>query len=242
MPTSLLKPALLFSLMLGIICCSKTQDRYCIVGYIENATDEDTVTILRFTADAVFEELARSTVCNSQFRMQGVVESPELLYFRHKTSKGYNHSTFFIEEGVIEIVADTAGCHVTGTPLNDAKNLVEDSITSCITRLSEIEREYYSTTPDAARLAHLGCCGLGLQETLVAYLHNVVKENIHNPLGLYLLYVYNPIFTTRELIALTKEIPAAIIEGGNVPFYIALVRAIEERIQATINKKADSLN
>ena len=215
--------------MLCIICCSKPQERYCIVGYIENATDEDTVTILRFTADAVFDELARSTVCNSQFRMQGVVESTEPLYFRYKTSKGYCHSIFFIEEGVIEVVADTAGCRVTGTQLNDAKNSVEDSITYHIAKLGEIEELYYSTTPDAVQLAHLGCCGLDLQETLVAYLHNVVKENIHNPLGLYLLYVYNPIFSTRELVALTEEIPPAIIKGGNLPFYIALVRAIEER-------------
>jgi hypothetical protein len=60
-------------------------------------------------------------------------------------------------------------------------------------------------------------------------LHTAVKENIHNPVGLYLLVVYNRLFATEELNTLIKQIPDSIILGSNIPFYTTLTAILEER-------------
>ena len=223
------KSVLLFLLLLCFFSCNRPHDTFSIRGYIENATEGDTIGIASFTGDTVLVDVAHCTVKGKRFSLQGIVEHPTPLYLRYKVQDGYRHCMLFMEKGDIGIFIDTAGCRITGTPLNDLRNSIEDSITSYLAKLSEIEKLYYTTELNAGQLACLSACGLNLQERLVAYLHTAVKENIHNPLGLHLLVAYSPLFTMQELETLMEQIPDSIIVGGNIPFHTTLTAILEER-------------
>lgn len=223
------KPILQFLLLICLSSCGKVDKTFSIHGHIENATEGDTIGIASFTGDTVLVEVAHCTVKGKRFSLQGIVEHPTPLYLRYKEQNCYHYHMFFIEKGDIGISIDTTGCRVTGTPLNDLRNSIEDSITSYLAKLSEIEKLYYTTELNAGQLARLSACGLNLQERLVSYLHTVVKENIHNPVGLYLLVVYNRLFATEELNTLIKQIPDSIIFGSNIPFHTTLTAILEER-------------
>ena len=223
------KSVLLFLLLLCFFSCNRPHDTFRIHGHIENATEVDTIGIASITGDTVLVDVAHCTVKGKRFSLKGIVEHPTPLYLRYKEQNCYHYHMFFIEKGYIGISIDTTGCRVTGTPLNDLRNSIEDSITSYLAKLSEIERLYYSAELNAGQLARLSACGLNLQERLVAYLHTSVKENIHNPVGLYLLVVYNRLFATEELNTLIKQIPDSIIFGSNIPFYTTLTAILEER-------------
>ena len=223
------KSVLLFLLLLCFFSCNRPHDTFSIRGYIENVAVGDTICIARFTGAPVLEDVAHCTVKEGQFGLRGIVEHPAPLYLRYKMQDGYRHCMLFMEKGDIGISIDTTGCRVTGTPLNDLRNSIEDSITSYLAKLSEIEKLYYITELNAGQLARLSACGLNLQERLVSYLHTAVKENIHNPVGLYLLVVYNRLFATEELNTLIKQIPDSIIFGSNIPFHTTLTAILEER-------------
>ena len=223
------KPILQFLLLICLFSCGKMDKTFSIHGHIENASDGDTIGIASFTGDTVLVEVAHCTVKRKRFSLQGIVEHPTPLYLRYKEQNCYHYHMFFMEKGDIGIFIDTTGCRVTGTPLNDLRNSIEDSITSYLAKLSEIEKLYYTTELNAGQLARLSACGLNLQERLVSYLHTVVKENIHNPVGLYLLVVYNRLFATEELNTLIKQIPDSIIFGSNIPFHTTLTAILEER-------------
>lgn len=223
------KPILQFLLLLCLSSCGKVDKTFSIHGNIENASDGDTIGIASFTGDTVLVEVAHCTVKRKRFSLQGIVEHPTPLYLRYKEQNSYHYHMFFMEKGDIGISIDTTGCLVTGTPLNDLRNSIEDSITSYLAKLGEIEKLYYTTELNAGQLTRLSACGLNLQERLVSYLHTAVKENIHNPVGLYLLVVYNRLFATEELNTLIKQIPDSIIFGSNIPFHTTLTAILEER-------------
>ena len=226
------KPILLLSLFLFLTCCDSQENRFCIDGCVKNMPDGDTVTLVRITGATASEEIDHAIIKEGYFHMHGIVGHSEPLYLRYNIAQEHVYSLFFIENGDINVLIDTAGCKIWGTPLNDLRNSIEDSITFHIARLAEIEKLYYSTELDSGQLVRLGVCGLGFQEQLVTYLHGVIKENIHNPLGLYLLAVHTPLFSTRELSNLKGEIQDVIIDSGNVPFYDAVMATVKERTQA----------
>ena len=223
------KSVLLFLLLLCFFSCNRPHDTFSIRGYIENAAVGDTICIARFTGAPVLEDVAHCTVKEGRFGLRGIVEHPAPLYLRYKVQDGYRHCMLFMEKGDIGISIDTTGCRIAGTPLNDLRNSIEDSITSYLAKLSEIEKLYYTTELNAGQLARLSAYGLNLQERLVSYLHTAVKENIHNPVGLYLLVVYNRLFATEELNTLIKQIPDSIIFDSNIPFHTTLTAILEER-------------
>ena len=112
--------------------------------------------------------------------------------------------------------------------MNDLKNGIEDTTKSYISQLEEIEELYYSKELNEKELIRLGVCGLELQEKYINYLRSVIEKNIRNPLGLYLLSVYNSLFSAEEFCSLFERIPHDIVNGGNRPFYAAAALIAKE--------------
>ena len=223
------KPALLLSLFFCLLSCNKPKETFHIDGYIDGATDGDSLIIARTTDCVIPEELAHCVVMNNRFRIEGNVEYVEPAYLYSNTTGGRDCTLFFIEKGEMALFADSAGCRVTGTPLNNLYSSIKDTIELYVAWLEEIEQHYYSNEPDELQLAYLSAQGLTLQERLVNYLRNVTRENIHTPLGLYLLVVYNELFTTVELREQCELVPPSIVNSSNIPFYKTLTTIIEER-------------
>lgn len=222
------KYTLLFSLVLYLISCSKRQDIFCLDGYIANANDGDTVIVARLSDDVGLEELARCVVEGGEFHIRGNIDCCEPVYLRYNTAKSNVYPMFFIEEGRMKVSIDSSGCRISGTPMNDLNNGIEDTTKSYISQLEEIEELYYSKELNEKELIRLGVCGLELQEKYINYLRSVIEKNIRNPLGLYLLSVYNSLFSAEEFCSLFERIPHDIVNGGNRPFYAAAALIAKE--------------
>ena len=219
-PTTMSNPALLFFLSLSLASCCNRQGTFHLDGYIANANDGDTVIVARLSDDVGLEELARCIVESGKFHTQGNIGCCEPAYLHYNTTMSNGCRFFFIEEGRMKATIDSSGCRVSGTPMNDLNNGIEDTTKSYISQLEEIEELYYSKELDEKELIRLGVCGLELQEKYINYLRGVIEENIRTPLGLYLLAVYNPFFSAEEFCSLFERIPHDMVNGGNKPFYV----------------------
>jgi hypothetical protein len=135
----------------------------------------------------------------------------------------------FLEKGKINVVIDSTQCIVTGTPLNDMSNEVDDSVKKYIDRLEVLEEQFYSAMLNDDELAMLGAEGFNLQEELVYYLRKIIEENIGNLFGLYMLVVYNDFFTSEELDELIARIPPSSINRKNNPLYDIIIGVAQER-------------
>ena len=226
--TAMSNPALLFFLSLSLASCCNRQGTFHLDGYIADANNGDTIIIARQYDGGGFEELARCIVEGGEFHIRGNIDCCEPVYLRYNTAKSNVYPMFFIEEGRMKVSIDSSGCRVSGTPMNDLNNGIEDTTKSYISQLEEIEGLYYSKELNEKELIRLGLCGLELQEKYISYLRGVIEENIHTPLGLYLLSVYNSLFSAEEFCSLFERIPHDIVNGGNRPFYAAAALIAKE--------------
>ena len=193
------KSPIFFLLTIYLLLCCDSPDVYHICGYTDCADDKDTVSIFYLNNDDSREFLSQAIVTDGKFHFEGTVNGDRIANI-HISSHGKELcSTFFIEKGNIELHIGDSSCKATGTPLNEMYTIILDSIAYYIDCLEGIEDLYYSGVMDCELLAQLGAMGIGMQEKLVDFLRMRIKENIGNPLGLYLLVVYNRFFSTEEL-------------------------------------------
>ena len=217
-------------LLIGFILlsCSARKERYRIAGSIDGY--EGNNIILACSPDGVsLKEISRSPVSNGKFAFDGDIGNSGIAYICYNGNGHEACTMFFLEKGETDIRIDSMGCRVTGTPLNNLSNTIDDSIRSYIGRLENIEEQYYSDTLSDDELERLGTVGFNLQEGLVGYLRGVIKENIGNLLGLYMLVVYNDFYTPKELSELIAQIPPSSIDPGNNPLYDIIIGIAQER-------------
>ena len=213
--------------LLFCLSCHDTTGTYSIDGSARSVADGEIITIT--TIGDSLPSLIQCRVKDGKFHIDGITDCGKVAYVGFKDAEENAGSLFFIEKGEIEIYFDTATCHVTGTPLNERYSIIEDSIGYYVTELEKIETQYYSIDGNNDELVRISVKGLQLQEKLVNYLHTAVKENVHNAIGLYLLVVYNQLFTAGELCYLMKQVPSSVIVGSNTSFYTTLTSILEER-------------
>ena len=212
-----------------LLSCSERKEKYNIVGYIDNCNNGDSIQLAYSPNGVTLEEISQSYINDKKFAFNGYIENSKIAYICYKSSKQNICSMFFLEKGNINIKIDTTKCLVTGTPLNNLSNTIDDSIKYYIERLEKIEELYYSDILNDEEFAQLGAEGFNLQERLVSYLKQIIQENIGNLLGLYLLVVYNDFFTSEELSTLVSKIPPSSIDKENNPLYDIIIGIAQER-------------
>ena len=217
-------------LLCTLLSCNKIDAPYRIDGIVENIADGQTITIATSPDGILLKEEDYSVVKDGKIHFEGSVDGCKVAYICRGSANGKQHpSMFFIEKGEIRIFIDNDCCRVTGTPINELRNIIEDTITHYVANLKKTEGQYYSQTLNDEELARLSADGLKMQENLVSYLRKEIKENIGNILGLYLLVVYNDFFTPDELNSLIEEIPSSSIDRENNPFYDTIMEIAKEQ-------------
>ena len=216
------KITLLLVLLLLLQSCSKTEGVYHITGHISNVKNVDTVSITFSSNGSLSERISCSVVENGEFYLEGCVENCKIAYLSCNTAGDSCSSMFFLEEGDLQIFIDSTHCRVTGTPINEENNIVRDSIVYYITQLENIENKYYYDNVDDECAVRLGIAGLCLQESLVNFLRKMIKKNINNLLGLYMLVTYNELFSIAEFSSLCKQLPPRSIDNNQ--FYDIIKR------------------
>ena len=215
-------------LLTSLVSCHK-KDTFHISGNIYGANDGDTITLAYSPDGRKLEILQQSIIKDGCFSFDGEAKECQVGYICC-TSADYNFcKLFFIEKGDIVMLIDSMQWIVKGTPTNELSNVVEDSIKSYITRLEEIEEQYYSGSLSDEELEMLGASGFNLQEQLIDYIRKSVNTNIGNMLGLYMLVVYNDFFSNAELDTLIKQIPPSSIDKANNPFFNVITEIADSR-------------
>ena len=222
---------LLASVILLVSSCGKTTANYSIDGNVSSIANVGAVTLSTFNDSGSISPLAHCAVENGRFCIDGTVDECKAAYVSCIISGKEVGSILFIENGKIEVCFDTATCRICGTPLNELHNAVEDSIALYIAELENIEKQYYDGDKSDAELMPLAVKGIALQEALVSYLRRTIEENIVNPFGLYMLVVYNAIFSDAELHSLMKRVSPTCARSSGNPFYNMLVTIAENRAQ-----------
>ena len=212
-----------------LLSCSERKEMYNIAGNIDNCNNGDSIFLACSPNGVTLEDISQSVIKEGRFAFNGYINNDKIAYICYKGNNRNICSMFFLEKGNINIHIDTTNCLVTGTPLNNLSNAIDDSIRYYIGRLEEIEELYYSDTLSDDEFARLGAEGFNLQERLVSYLKKIIQENIKNLLGLYLLVVYNDFFTSEELSTLLSQIPPSSIDRENNPLYDIIIGITQER-------------
>ena len=106
---------------------------------------------------------------------------------------------------------------------------IEESIGFYVAELEKIEKLYYTENMSSDSLVRLSVTGFELQEELRNYIKGVISDNIGNSLGMYMLVVYEELFTTAELQSLIREIPISVIDDNNSYLYNMIMSIATER-------------
>ncbi len=223
------KTVLLSLLFCTLLSCSNTNGFYRIDGQVKGIADGETIKIATSPDGVLLEEQCYSVVKDGKFYFDGTVDECKVGYICHPSLNRNHCSILFIEKGDIKAIVDDGCCRITGTPMNNLYNIVEDTIAHYIANLKNIEEQFYSRTLNEEELARLSAEGLMMQEKLVTFLRKAIKENIENILGLYLLVTYNDFFTAEELRSLIKQIPPSSIDRLNNSFYDTIVNIVQEQ-------------
>ena len=212
-----------------LLSCNKRKESYNINGEIRNCNGADSITLACSPNGVILEEISRSAVKDGKFAFNGYIDNSKIAYICYNGDDSDICSMFFLEKGNTEISIDSTQCLVSGTPLNNLNNIIDDSIGYYIGRLETIEEQYYSDSLSDDEFTRLGAEGFNLQEHLIDYLRKTVQENIGNLLGLYMLVVYNDFFTPEELSRLIAQIPPTFIDKKNNPLYDIIIGIAQER-------------
>ena len=125
--------------------------------------------------------------------------------------------------------ADDSSVLFTDPVLRERYFTIEDSIGFYVGKLEEIEKLYYTQNVSNDELVQLSVAGLELQEELRSYIKSIINDNIENVLGIYLLAVYNELYSTEELLSLVKHIHITTVHENDSPLYNIIVNIAEER-------------
>ena len=106
---------------------------------------------------------------------------------------------------------------------------IEERIGFYVAELEKIEKLYYTENVSSDSLVRLSVTGFELQEELRDYIKSIISDNIGNSLGMYMLVVYEELFTTAELQSLIREIPISAIDGNNSYLYNMIMSIATER-------------
>ncbi|MBQ5887794.1 MAG: DUF4369 domain-containing protein [Bacteroidaceae bacterium] len=212
-----------------LLSCSDRKEKYNITGRVEGCQDGDSIVLACSPDGMTLETISQSVIKDGKFSFEGHIKNCGIAYICYEDTSRDVCSMLFLEKGKINVVIDSTQCIVTGTPLNDMSNEVDDSVKKYIDRLEVLEEQFYSAMLNDDELAMLGAEGFNLQEELVYYLRKIIEENIGNLFGLYMLVVYNDFFTSEELDELIARIPPSSINRKNNPLYDIIIGVAQER-------------
>ena len=222
------KLLILFLSAITLFAC--TAPEYKITGTIEGAIDGDSVSLGYSNNGIDFITTAKTTIKNGEFCFNGKQEGCKIYYIGYEGSEAPVYALFFLEGGEInaEIAPDYS--YITGTPMNDLNIEIEDSLESFVMEmLSYQDILYRDSTMSAEKQAELNNKNYLVQREAMSYIQSVIRENIDNMVGLFLLAQYSDIFDNNELATLLESIPDECKDSDNNPLYEILLEIQRQR-------------
>ncbi len=173
---------LIYVAVAALICSCAGNKGYTITGQVEGIEAGDTVELFNFVNAKPKDALAMFVATeDGKFTLSGEVETPGVGVIIVNTYRTI--SAVMLEAGQINVALEDSSVKVTGTPLNDANEVIEAEMSTIYKRFYDLDQ---TLAPDElikqqdAIYEEYGTC-----------IKDAIDENIDNPLGAFL-------FATQE--------------------------------------------
>ncbi len=218
----------ILSLLILIVSCGSSE--YRIAGKIDNANDGDSVVLGYSIYGDEFTQTDVAVIENGQFEFTGNVNGCKIYYIVYENIDNDIYAPFFLEEGDIYVELSQDMCRVTGTPTNDLNTTFEETLTQQIKEIYEIQHLLYSDSlmSDSTRAA-LSLDGYEKQTNSMAYVREMIRDNITSMFGLYLIVQFPDLFDDVELTELAESIPKKYCNRDNNCLYDILQEIVSDR-------------
>lgn len=214
----------------AISLCACQPTSYKIEGTIDGAQEGDTV-ILGYSYDGQdFKTTDKTTIKDGKFFFHGETDGCKIYYIGYEEGEEPIYAMFFLEPGNIDAGITSAGSHITGTPTNDLNIETEDELERYVVEMLQYQDTLYrDTTLTDERKAELSNNCYKVQREAMTYIQDVIRKNIDNLVGLFLLVQYSDLFDNNEFSSLIAAIPNKLIDRDNNYLYDILLQIQEMR-------------
>ncbi len=170
-----------------LLAACQPGNTYKVTGSIEGLNDGDTVLIQKFE-DRKLIPLDTAVVANGQFEFAGTTDTTELRYVTYVNNGRPAGTTFFLEKGNINVKMSKDGKNeIKGTAINNTWNAYNVAMDSMYTEMRGIYESIMDTTlTEEARKERIDLLN-SKEKASMDYTTEVIKTNIENPVGVFLL-------------------------------------------------------
>ncbi|MDO4165224.1 MAG: TlpA disulfide reductase family protein [Bacteroides sp.] len=187
--------------------CNSGNNGYTVTGTVEGAADGDTV-YLQNVANRSLVKLDSAIIKNGTFTFKGTQDSAINCYITYKSDSEQGLITdFFLENGKISIKLAKENDSATGTPNNDAYQLIREEITGLMKQMETIYGSMSDTTLTDEQREAKGKEAGELETKIMDAAKNGIVQNITNPVGIHLLKQNYYYMDVNELDPLMPQIP-----------------------------------
>lgn len=219
--------ALVISIMALCACQSTT---YKIDGSIEGAQEGDTVVLGYSNNGQDFKATAKTAIKDGRFTFNGEVDGCKIYYIGYEGAEEPIYAMFFLEPGNIKADITYTGSHITGTTTNDKNIELEEKLEQYVVEMLQYQDTLYrDTTLTDDKKAELGNNCYKVQQEAMTYIQDIIRDNIDNMIGIFMLVQYSDLFDNNELSSLIAAIPGKLIDRDNNYLYDILLQIQEER-------------
>ncbi len=170
-----------------LLAACQPGNTYKVTGTIEGLNDGDTVYIQK-VQEMKLVPTDTAIITNGQFEFTGTADSTELRYVTYINNGRPNGTNFFLEKGNINVTMSKNGKkEVKGTPSNETWSEYSAQMDSMYTEMREIYGTLMDTTlTEEGRKAKIDLLN-SKEKASMDYTIEVIKTNIDNPVGIFLL-------------------------------------------------------
>lgn len=203
---------------------------YKIEGSIEGAQEGDTV-ILGYSNDGQeFKATEKTTITDGKFVFTGEIEDCKIYYIGYEGGEEPVYAMFFLEPGNINADITYIGSHITGTETNDLNTKLEEELEGYVVEMLQYQDTLYrDSTLTEEKKAELSNNCYRIQREAMTYIQDVIRKNMDNMVGVFMLVQYSDLFDNNELSSLIAAIPNKLIDRDNNYLYDILLQIQEHR-------------
>lgn len=203
---------------------------YRVEGSIEGAQEGDTV-ILGYSNDGQeFKATAKTAITDGKFVFTGEIEACKIYYIGYEGGEEPIYAIFFLEPGNINANITYTGSHITGTETNDLNIKLEEELEGYVVEMLQYQDTLYrdSTLTDEKKAELSNNC-YRVQREAMTHIQDVIRKNMDNMVGVFMLVQYSDLFDNNELSSLIAAIPNKLIDRDNNYLYDILLQIQEQR-------------
>lgn len=190
--------------------CSTGNKSYTINGTAESVADGDTVYLVKPQGRQLVK-LDSAMVANGAFTFKGVQDTAAVRYITNKSPENSTFGVeFFLENGNIALNLSEENASATGTANNDIYQGIRQQLNDLNKQAMDI---YKAALSDSTLTEEQQKAKMAEVEALMDKSNDIkkeaIKQNIANPVGIYLLKQSYYYMTVEELDPLMPQIPTA---------------------------------